>query len=92
MDVKKQSSKTLAAKVVAFRILGFDKKSAAEAMQELSLRKRDGDDFDFQTYIDDAVKKQPDRPNIGDITKSVQGIFGINFNRLFNERKSNEER
>ena len=68
MDDKK--SETLAAIVVAYRILGISKSEAAEAMSVLAQRKADGDEFDYEKFIADHVAKAPKI----DHTKTFQTI------------------
>jgi len=59
METSGKSSKTLAAVVVAYRVLGCNKQDAIQAMQELERRKADGDEFDYVSFIDEQVKNKP---------------------------------
>ncbi len=49
--IEEQTSQALAAKVVSYRILNLNKEAAIEAMQELSRREANGDNFDYDSYI-----------------------------------------
>lgn len=62
VPISERSSKTLAAQIVAFRVLGLNKEDAILAMEELHKRKINGDDFDYNKYIDDKIKETP-QPN-----------------------------
>lgn len=55
----KPTSKSLAAIIVAYRSLGLFKDKARDAMVELARRKVEGDDFDYETWIDDKIKELP---------------------------------
>jgi hypothetical protein len=45
--------------VVAYRIIGYDKKGAAEAMLELERRKVAGEEFDYMSFIEKQIKNKP---------------------------------
>ena len=49
-------TKRLAAIVIVYRLLGINKDQAIKAMNELSTRT----DFDYQTFIDEQLKRAPD--------------------------------
>jgi hypothetical protein len=55
----KPTSQALAAKVVAYRALGMFKEEAREAMIELAKRKDEGDDFDYEKYINEKLEEVP---------------------------------
>lgn len=59
IDIKNFSSKALAAHVVVYRLLGLNKDLATKCMIELSNRKAAGDEFDYDAYITDELKKSP---------------------------------
>lgn len=61
-----ESSENLAARIVVFRKLGINKDDSKKAMIILHKRKLQGDDFDYNSYIEskisefDAVEKKVD--------------------------------
>lgn len=59
------SSEKLAAQVVAFRALGWNPDGATQCMIELCRRREQGDDFDFEKYIEEESKKIPTLQNAG---------------------------
>jgi hypothetical protein len=77
----KVPSDMLAAEVVVYRLLGINKDRAIAAMQELSKREAEGDDFDYQSFINEKLAMAPDRPKLGgsglsqlgDLLKSFAG-------------------
>lgn len=52
-------SKNLASLVVLYRVLGTFKNEAKLSMKELMRRKVNGDEFDFQSFINEEIKKNP---------------------------------
>ena len=68
IPIDKQTSEALAAKVVSFRVLKMNKDGAKEAMIELAKRKANGDDFDYDSYIEEKIKSIP-LPTVGDEQK-----------------------
>lgn len=63
--------------VVCERYLGINKKLAICCMEELGRRRVGGDNFDFETYIDNALKDMPilnfTIPDLGDVLRSFSG-------------------
>ena len=53
------SSKTLCAIIVSYRSLGILKEESRNAMIELMIRKENGDDFDFEDFINKELEKIP---------------------------------
>jgi hypothetical protein len=53
------SSKTLCAIIVSYRSLGILKEESRNAMIELMVRKENGDDFDFEDFINKELEKIP---------------------------------
>jgi hypothetical protein len=53
------TSQSLAAIVVAYRILGICKDEAKSSMIELMKRKENGDEFDFELYISEKLAQIP---------------------------------
>lgn len=45
--------------VITYRYLGMFKEYALSCMKELARRRTEGDDFDFETYIDAELSKLP---------------------------------
>lgn len=69
-----KSSEVLALQVVCYRTLGIGKENSILAMQELSLRKQNGDTFDFNAYIESKIKEIPDshaKINQQDLLKNI---------------------
>lgn len=73
-DLSIVPSEILAAIVVAYKSLGFNKTLAIKAMNELSLRQSNGDQFDYNKFIEDELQKIPkiEITNIGNILKSIK--------------------
>lgn len=57
--VKDLTSKALSAHVVVFRLLGINKDLAIECMEELCSRRDHGDEFKFESYIEEQLKDMP---------------------------------
>ena len=72
-SIESSPSKSLAAYVVAYRALGIGKDIAVACMGELAKRKADGDEFDFESYIEQEVSKIP-QPNGVDYAKIIRGM------------------
>ena len=53
------TSETLAAHVVIYKTLNMDKEIALLCMKELAHRRELGEDFDYETYIEEEIKKIP---------------------------------
>ena len=74
-------SEMLAAKVVVYRLIRINREQAIEAMQELSRREAEGDDFDYKTFISEKMALAPERTKsnkigvaqLGDLLKSFAG-------------------
>ena len=62
-------SKNLAGFIVAHRVLGCWKEEAKACMIELSKRRINGDDFDFESFIAEEVKKNQFKVNIDKVLK-----------------------
>jgi hypothetical protein len=71
-EIKKAPSKILAGFVVVYRTLHIFKDRSILCMQELMARRDIGDDFDFETYIENEVSSMP-KPN--DL-KGISQILG----------------
>lgn len=57
--IPEHSSKKLCEMIVCDRYLGFNREIAILCMEELSNRRLAGDDFNFEDYIDQAMKELP---------------------------------
>lgn len=72
--IKSAPSKDLAARIVAYRLLKINKSLAIKCMEELSLREKNGDKFNYNEYINVELEKSP-KPyadkSIIDFLKSV---------------------
>jgi hypothetical protein len=69
-----KSSETLAAIVLAFRVLGINRDDAAKAMQILSQRRADGEEFDYEQFIKDHMEKVP-KVNHQQTFQTIKQIF-----------------
>lgn len=72
--IKSAGSKELAARVVAYRLLKVNKELAIKCMEELALREKNGDNFNYNEYIKIELEKSP-KPyadkSIVDLLKNV---------------------
>jgi len=73
-------SKILAIKIVSYRLFGINKEDSIKAMEELLLKKANGSEFDYEKYIDEAIKAAPKS------TGTDLSMFG-NIVSMFNGRK-----
>lgn len=83
MNFENLSSETLAARIVAFRALGLDRDLAILAMKELMIRRQAGEQFPFESWIEEELKKIPklEKNNISSFIDIVK-----NTNEQFNKR------
>jgi len=51
MNIKEVKSEALCSWIVAYRTVGALKGKSIEAMQELLVREKAGDEFDYESYI-----------------------------------------
>lgn len=72
-SVSTSASKTLAAYVVVYRSLGMNQDIAIVCMEELMKRRAEGDDYNFEAYIDEEVAKIP-QPKGMDYAKIIKGM------------------
>jgi hypothetical protein len=85
-DVPKADSKVLAAQVVVYRTLGINKALAKACMVELAIRRGNGDDFEYEDFIDEKVAGIPkmQNTNLLKITQSIQSqVRNINVGGAF---------
>lgn len=73
-EVPEADSKVLAAQVVVYRTLGINKELAKACMVELADRRNNGDDFEYEDFIDEKVGAMPQMKNTNflKITQSIQ--------------------
>lgn len=76
INVSNLSSEVLAARIVTYRILGIDKELAKIAMQELAKRRQNGDQFEYETWIQDQIFKMPkmDEKNISSVLNLISNF------------------
>ena len=72
-SISTSASQSLAAYVVVYRALGMNKNIAIACMAELMKRKAVGDEFDFESYIEDELAKIPKPKNV-DYAKIIRGM------------------
>lgn len=78
LDLMQASSGGLAAMVVAYKTLGINKEMALHCMTELGRRRKLGEDFNFEEFIEEESKKvQKFQPM--DLSKIAQS-FSTNIN------------
>lgn len=75
-EIPQASSKVLAAHVVVYRTLGIEKDFAIACMEELVRRRAAGDDFDYEVFIDEEVKKIPkiDDESMAALSRQIHNI------------------
>jgi hypothetical protein len=77
MTGEKPTSQLLAARVVLYRALGYEKEKAIEAMKELTLRKQAGDEFDFEQYISEKLQEFPKSTFNSNVSDAVRKAFKV---------------
>jgi hypothetical protein len=72
------TSETLAAYVVIYKALGMDKEIALLCMRELAVRRKLGQDFDYESFIEQEVEKIPKMRgiNLPEMGKKVMNNHG----------------
>lgn len=72
------TSKKLCEIIVCERYFGFCKDIAIKCMDELSIRRQNGDDFEFENHIDEYYKSLPqidiNMPDIRSLLSSIKGM------------------
>jgi len=74
VSITTSPSETLAAHVVAYRTIGINKEIAIECMKELSKRRKSGEEFNFENYIEEQVAKIPKSKGI-DYVKIIKNMI-----------------
>lgn len=84
LNLGQVSSERLAAQVVLYKTLGLQKDLALICMAELSRRRGLGEDFDFETFIEQEIKKIPPIPelNLEDSYKKVNQFGKLTIDML----------
>ena len=78
------TSETLAAHVVVYRTLKLDKELALICMQELARRRLVGEEFDYETYIEEKTKTIPQMKGID--------LLGISNKMIFSQKYFNKDK
>ncbi len=74
------SSEVLALRVVAYRVIKFQRDEAKAAMAELAARRANGDDFQYEAFIEEKVKECTPNPadlegkDLATLLKELDGI------------------
>lgn len=73
-EIDKMSSEVLAAHVVVYRVLGMNKEFSLLCMKELVNRRKNGDDFQYEEYIDTKITEfpQPKNMNLLNISNEIK--------------------
>lgn len=58
------SSKLLAVNVIAFRLFGWNEDDALLSMKILGERRAAGEDFDFESFIEEELKKADEKSKV----------------------------
>ena len=76
-NVPQYSNEKLCEMIVCDRYFGFGQEISSICMEELSKRRMNGDNFDFESYIDKVGKELPDL-NFGnmDIGSTLKKMIG----------------
>ena len=82
MNIRDKRSETLAAEVVAFRVLGFNREAAIAAMQELARRESEGDQFKYEQFIAKEVADQPERPTLPEVKDGLGELFSVGLSMV----------
>ncbi len=62
--IEECSSKLLAINVIAFRLFGWNEFDAKESMKILGERRVAGEDFDFESFIEEEIKNAIEKSKI----------------------------
>lgn len=79
-DIHKSTNVKLCDIIVSSRYLGILQDTAVLCMEELAIRRSNGDEFDYETYIAEITKKLPNFKT--DLKKSMK--LGLDFSILKN--------
>jgi len=74
-NIPSYTSKKLCSMIVCDRYLGIDESMVLACMEELAKRRENGDDFDFESFIEQELSKLPKLdfsiPNLGSILGNI---------------------
>lgn len=62
--IETYSSKLLAVNVIAFRLFGWNESDATESMKILGERRAAGEDFDFESFIEEELKRANEKSKV----------------------------
>ena len=62
--IEDYSSKLLAVNIIAFRLFGWNEVDAKESMKVLGERRVAGEDFDFESFIEEELKKADEKSKV----------------------------
>ena len=62
--IEDYSSKLLAVNIIAFRLFGWNEVDATESMKILGERRVAGEDFDFESFIEEELRKAIEKSKI----------------------------
>jgi len=79
LKLKQFCSRSLAANVIAFRVLFINKKVSLYSMEELFYRKSLGDDFDYELFINSEMSKMPEIKNNNQNSGLIKNIINRNI-------------
>ena len=81
--IPSMSSKALASHVIAYRSLGLFRDFALKCLQELAIRKSNGDEFDYDSFIKEELDKMPKSglENYGSIFSIFKNISSTYVNK-----------
>jgi hypothetical protein len=74
--------------IITNRYLKIYKEKAIIAMEQLALKRQNGDNFDYESYIEDNLKTLPDLnidiKNSYNLTEVLESLKEISFKKLVN--------
>lgn len=92
-EISSANSEVLAAHVVVYRSLGINKKLAIACMSELASRRKSGDDFNYEEYIENKLATIPQLRNLDliKVTQEIQKqVRSLNVRRTINTNDSKD--
>lgn len=80
INIKNMKNEALASQIVVFRLLGLNKKFSIQCMEELMFRKKNGDEFDYDSFIKEELEKSPKLNN--ESNNILKNLINIDFGKL----------
>lgn len=74
-DIKNAKSTNLAGYIVTYRLLGLYKELSIKCMEELLNRRENGDNFNFEEYIEEQLKDAPKSNNLSSMQNILKGLI-----------------